>query len=857
MFRTSLPIDPLLPEVVASLRQTPCLVIEAPPGAGKTTRIPPALLLGDPSISGEIVVLQPRRLPARLAAHRVAEELSEPLGQRVGYTVRFEDVSGPSTRIRFLTEGLLLRRMLSDPALSGASVVVMDEFHERHVASDLSLALLRRLQQSTRPDLRIIAMSATLDGDPIREFLGDCPCLRSEGRAFPVEVEYQPSREDRALPDQVVSAVKAFARDGLPGNLLVFVPGAGEIRRVLEGLREHSEQKGYDLFPLHGDLSPNEQRKAVEPSQRSKIVVSTNVAESSVTIPGVVAVIDTGLARIASLSPFSGLPRLALGRISQASAIQRAGRAGRTCPGKAIRLYSRQDFESLKSHDVPEIQRLDLAETLLTLSALGITDVDRFAWFDPPSAASLDAAKTLLRRLSAVDRHGGLTDIGRKMARFPAHPRLARLMVEGQRLGVFPQSTALAAILSEGDISEKSKVRFGNQAFGHDSFESADLLERLERFQQARAARFEPRQTRSLGLDPRAVEGVDRARRQFQGCGPAVAGQGPSSPVEVDRCLAMSTMTAFPDRLMRRRSDDGTEAILATGGAVSVGPLPPEALLVAVDAEERGGIGKGAKKLCVRLSVGIEADWILDVIPNELSEDTSLEWNRTTFRVERVSRLRCGAIVLDESRNTAPPSVEASRILSEQARSSNYMESGETGGSISSLQVKLEVLRTALPEASIPSMDEAAVHRIVSQACEDLVSLAELRATPVIERILASFEPSVAGLLRREVPDFVTLPGGRRVPVQYEVGKPPWIESRLQDFFGMGAGPVICRGRVPLTLHLLAPNKRAVQVTSDLAGFWKRHYPEIRRELGRRYPRHPWPEDGATAQPPEPRPPRR
>jgi ATP-dependent helicase HrpB len=341
-----LPIDELLPDVVAALRGGPALVVEAAPGAGKTTRVPRALLDAGLAADGEILVLQPRRLPARLAAERVAEELGERVGERVGYTVRFEEASGPRTRIRFVTEGILTRRLLHDRRLEGVSVVILDEFHERHLVTDQGLALLRALQEGERPDLKVCVMSATLEAEPVREFLGGCPGLRSEGRSFSVELEHLAQPDERPLSEQVSSAVRRLLREGLDGDVLVFLPGAGEIRRAAEALGDVARAQGLLVLPLHGELPPAEQSRAVRPAAQRKVILSTNVAETSVTIDGVVAVVDSGLARIAAHSPWTGLPTLAIGKISQASAIQRAGRAGRTRPGRALRLYTRHDLES-------------------------------------------------------------------------------------------------------------------------------------------------------------------------------------------------------------------------------------------------------------------------------------------------------------------------------------------------------------------------------------------------------------------------------------------------------------------------------------------------------------------------------
>ena len=854
----ALPIDPLLPEIVASLRERGAVVIEAPAGAGKTTRVPPALLDGGLAQGGEIVVLQPRRLPARLAAERVASERNERVGETIGYTVRFAEEAGPHTRVRFVTEGILLRRLLSQPTLPGIEVVILDEFHERHLASDLALALLRRLQLGQRPDLRLLAMSATLDAEPVCGFLGDCPLVRSEGRLFEVSLEHLAQPDKRPLGDQVASALRRLCQEGLDGDVLVFLPGAAEIRQAADKLQALAEAHDLVLVPLHGDLSPAEQRRAVEPAARHKVILSTNVAETSVTIEGVVAVIDSGLARIASRSPWSGLPMLALGKISQASATQRAGRAGRTRPGRALRLYTRHDFDSRRPHEVAEIARVDLCEALLTLAALGVRDLEGFEWFEAPAAPALESARDLLRRLGALDSQDGLTDTGREMLRFPVHPRLARLIVEGERRGVGEEAAALAALLSEGDISEQARARFGTRGPRTGAVEGADLLERLDRFRQARAARFARERMRGLGVNGRAVEAAEQARRQFAATlRRKGSSEGASQPDAVDQALAMATLAAFPDRIMRRRGPRSSEGLLASGGAADIGAQPPDDLLCAVDVEERVAAGAN-RAVCVRLAVGIHPEWLLDIAPGELSEREELVWNPDRGRVERVSGLLCGVLVLEESRQPAPPSAEASRLLAEAV-----LGAGRTGAAWAEvpelLQAKLEILRQAFPAAGVPVLDAQTWRALVAEACEGISSLGELQAYPIEERWIAKLPAELARLLREEVPERVRLAGGRVVAVHYQAGQPPWIESRLQDFFGMAAGPTICKGRVPLTLHLLAPNHRAVQVTRDLSSFWRQHYPAIRRELCRRYPRHPWPEDGSTATPPAPhgRPPNR
>jgi ATP-dependent helicase HrpB len=872
-----LPIDALLPEVLARLTESGRVVVEAPPGAGKTTRIPRALL--DAGSSGEILVLQPRRLPARLAAMRVAEELGEDVGDQVGYTVRFEEAAGPRTRVRFVTEGVLTRRLIDDPLLRGVDTVVLDEFHERHLATDLALGLLARLRHGARPDLRLCVMSATLDTGPIARFLDAAPVVRSEGRLFPVTIEHAEHPDDRPLDVQVAGAVRRALEQESAGDLLVFLPGAGEIRRAGEALADLARARGLHVLPLHGDMPLAEQARAVRPLPAGpdgrtprKVILSTNVAETSVTIDGVTAVIDAGLARQASHSPWSGVPALKLAKISQASAIQRAGRAGRTRPGRTLRLYTRHDFDSRRAHDLPEIARMDLADTLLTLHALGVTRPGEWSWFERPPDAALAAGHALLTTLGAVDTRGALTEIGRKLLPFPLHPRLARLVVDGDRRGVGHAAAALAAILSERDLRVSSRPRFS--APGHAPESGADLLELFDHYEQARSS---SRQTslRGLGLDARAVEAVARAERQLirrlAGAGSSGRGRPTSDPAQAaaldlrDRALAQATLSAFPDRVGRRRKPGGPDVVLASGGAAEIGPTPPGDWLVAVDASENES-ARGPSRTRIRLAVAIDPDWLIEVAPERIRETRALSWNPDLERVDQVESMTYGALVLDETRRPADPSAEASAILLAAARACSPGSLPTEGLTV--VTAKLAILAHAFPELALPpasfpedttetSKDDGSptdgappADDALARLCQGRTSFAQLREADVLATFTAGLSPDVQRRLLADTPEVVRLPGGREARVTYETGKPPWIASRLQDFFGMARTPAICAGRVPLTLHLLAPNKRAVQVTRDLASFWTNHYPALRKELGRKYPRHHWPEDGATAMPP-------
>jgi ATP-dependent helicase HrpB len=742
-----LPIDALLPAIVEASGN---LVIEAPPGAGKTTRVPPALLNNACARERrEILVLEPRRLAARLAARRVASELGERVGETVGYQVRFEDVSGPRTRLRFLTEGVLTRRLLSDPTLKGVGTVILDEFHERHLDTDLALALLRRL-----PNIRLIVMSATLDAAPVAKHLGGCPILRSEGKLYELTIEYTP-HSPAPLEEQVAAALErltgATPKGG--GDVLVFLPGAAEIRRAARAIEPVASRLGMLVVPLHGDLSPAEQDRAVGPADRPKVILSTNVAESSVTIEGVTAVIDSGLARVAADSPWTGLPSIEVRRISQASATQRAGRAGRTAPGRVIRLYSAEDFHRRPAADVPEILRRELSQMVLQLRAMKITQLD---WLDQPPEAAFTAANALLDRL-------GVTP---EMAELPLPPRLAKLVLEATRRGVPEKGCAVAAVLSAG---ERGK---------------SDLLALAESDWQPQTQRI-----------------FDQLRKRISGRDLRNQGDAP---------ILQSILAAFPDRVARHRRDG--ELLLSAGGSARF-PNCRWEFLVAVDIEERREHGIPL----VRLAAPIEPEWLLE----HATERITLEWNRIAERVEQVTALVYDQLVIEETRAPAIPGEDASRLLAQKALEAGIGRFADRDA--------VEQVRSRAQFGGI-TIDADVV--LVAH-CEGRTTFAELEASD----LLGTIRPN---RISQAAPERLRLPGGREVKVHYEPGKPPWIESRLQDFFGMRESPRI--GGAPVVVHLLAPNHRPVQVTSDLAGFWERLYPQVRKELSRRYPKHKWPE---------------
>ncbi len=795
MPKRSLPIDALLPQIVETVASHPLTLLEAEPGAGKTTRVPPALLgTGE----GQIYVLEPRKLAARMAADRVAFEMGESTGQTTGYRVRFEEVSSSRTRLWYLTEGVLVRMLLSKRALPGISVVVLDEFHERHLETDAALALLRQMQVDNR-NLRLLLMSATLAGDSLSEQLGYPPFIKAAGKVFPVSTHYTPASSS-PLEEQAIAALPK-ALDQRRGHVLIFLPGVAEIRKVMRAAEPIAARHGAQLLPLYGDLQPEEQDRAVAPASCRKIICSTNVAESSVTIDGVTAVIDSGLARVRTHSPWSGFSRIEMQRISQFSAIQRAGRAGRTEPGVAIRLYSEAEFVRRPEHLTPEILRSELSELVLLLLA-NDWRLDELMWLDPPLPAVLDQARELLYRMGAIDSRGLATTVGRKMARLPLHPRLARFVLAASEQGAREEACDLAARLSE----ERS-FRFGDS----DRHFSSDL-------------------DAVLAVDP--SHAARRLRARLLHAVPRSPGSNKTGPEVLEKAL----LSGYPDRVARRRGDT-----LLLCGRVSA-RLDRESsdtgeFLLALDVDDRSD----QSSPLVRLAVPIQPDWLLDAFPERIETHEELVWNRAAERVEQVNSLIYDGLALDQT--NGPPSDPdlASHMLASQAISAGIEHFTDK----EQLDRFLRRVEFATKYTSVAVSGDL-VESALRELARGLTSFSELRAAAGKGALLALLESELPMRVVNEfAPAYIVLPSSRRAPIEYHGDRPPSVASRLQDFFGLQQTPTVACGAVQLVIQLLAPNGRPVQVTTDLSSFWKTLYPQLRPQLSRRYPKHAWPEKPA------------
>ncbi len=850
-----LPIDAHLSRVVEAVERAGVAIVSAEPGAGKTTRVPVALL--DAAKAGSVLVLEPRRIAARYSAERVAYERGSKLGDEVGFLTRFERAASGRTRLMFLTEGILSRRMLADPRLEGVSTVVLDEFHERHLPSDIGLALLARLRQTTRPDLRVVVMSATLDVEPLARFLA-APVVSSTGRAYPVSVEHAPRTDDRPLESRVASALFDLIGRGLDGHVLVFLPGAREIRACMQTAGKLAEKHDLELLPLHGALGPAEQNRALVPSARRKVVFATNVAETSVTIDGVAAVVDSGLANVASCSPWSGLPILKLAKISKASAIQRAGRAGRTGPGTAIRLYTQGDFEARPAFEAPEIARADLSEAVLELVAQGIADPRALAWLEAPPTAALDRASTLLDMLGAVTRAPdgalALTADGERMIHFNVHPRQARIVVEAERRGVAFEGAALAAVAQE-QPSRRADPREHRTSERSDLFFMMDELERVMSGGSGRDGRGASRELMAAAKvrdQLRAALGRDKGAR---------AAPRPPTPDAFDDALLISVLAGYPDRVGRVKRPDlrvgrkAAEVVFAAGGSAlldDASAVREAELIVAIDVEDR--VSGAQSKTSVRVASEVKPDFLLELFLDRIEDEEVVTIAGEQGRVQATRVLRYQNLVLEEHPAKAPSPELAARALARAALSKGLpLEAKEA---IERLRVRIDLVRASTPAFGAVPFDPDDLTDVVARAAASAASLSELLATDFAAALLSTLSGEQQQSLRTLTPEKISLPSGRAVTVRYALASPPSIASRLQDFFGMTKGPTILGGRRPLTLELLAPNQRAVQTTTDLAGFWKTHYPAIARELRRKYPRHAWPDDPLSAAPPAPRGPR-
>ena len=829
MTAAPLPIDSALPELLETLEHRTAAVLQAPPGAGKTTHVPLALLEAAWRVDRRVLMLEPRRLAARAAAYRMSDLLGERVGGRVGYRTRLDSQVSAATRIEVVTEGILTRMLADDPTLDDVAIVIFDEFHERSVQADVGLALSLHSQALVRPDLRILVMSATLDGAAVSALLGNAPIVTSEGRLFPVETRYVDPRGAR-LEDAMTAAVERALRSH-DGDVLAFLPGAGEIRRVEARLREQLQDPHVDVAPLFGNLPREAQDLAILPSSggRRKVVLATAIAETSLTIEGVRVVIDSGVARVPRFSPRTGMTRLETVRVSLASADQRRGRAGRVAPGVAYRLWPEHETPSLRPRTTPEILEADLAPVVLDLAAIGIADPSELQWLDQPPTTAVAQATELLIELQALDANHRITAHGQRMSHLGVHPRLAHMLLRAAELDLAPLAADVAALLGERDVL---RTPFG---VGGD----ADIRLRLE------ALLGDDRGARSIaGLEidrdglRRVRAEADQLRRMMR--------VGPRTNGDVDQAGALLAL-AYPDRVAQRREPESHRYLLRNGrGAAFASPqaLAREPYLVVAAVDDQRPESR------IHLAAPITLEEIERAFADQVTREQRVDWNEATSSVTARERDLLGAIVLRERLLPNADAALVSRALVAEVRRRG-LELLTWSDSATKLRERVAFLRRQDPswpdwsdEALLAGLDAWLGARLTTP--RGRLSLASV---DVHGALLDQLTWKQRAQLDELAPTHVEVPSGSRIPVDYGNADAPVLAVRLQEMFGLADTPRIAGGRVPLTLHLLSPAHRPVQVTRDLAGFWRSSYFDVRKDMRGRYPKHYWPDDPLVAEP--------
>ncbi len=825
----ALPIDAAIPELRAALARHRAVVLQAPPGAGKTTGVPPALLNEDWLGGAGILMLEPRRLAARAAAARMAGLRGEEVGDTVGYHIRFESRTSRRTRIKVVTEGILTRHLQTDPELKGVGLVVFDEFHERHLHADLALALCLDAQRGLREDLKILVMSATLDGEAVSRLLGGAPIVTSRGRSFPVETRYLPRDPEGQLPATVAEAVAgALARE--EGDILAFLPGAWEIRRA-QALLEQRLQGAAEVLPLYGDLPWEAQDRAVLPGAgRRRVVLATPIAETSLTLEGIRVVVDSGYARAPQFDPGTGLSRLVTHRISRASADQRAGRAGRLAPGVCYRLWSEATQRGLLPYSLPEIRAADLAPLALELAAWGVGDAGALAWLDPPPAAAFGQARALLTELGALDGAGLITDAGRAMVRLPLHPRLAHMLFAAERLRLGALACDVAALLAERDI------------YAGEARRSADFARRLEALRAFRDGGR--RAALAQGAEANACARVAQAAQQFRRLLSAGSGEGGDADA-----AGLLLALAYPDRVGLQRAPGDNRYLLASGRGAR---LHEAEMRLRQPCLVAASLDAGATEGLIHLAAPLDPDLLRERFAGHLRREDVVRWEAREQAVLARREERFGALVLDARplRDADPGLVRAAML--EGIRQLG-LEALPWTREAREWQARVASLRAWLPDEAWPDVADAALLATLEDwlapYLDGVTRREHLARLDLMSILPARLDWDAARRLEEGAPTHLVVPSGSRLRLEYAAGEAPVLRVKLQEMFGCADTPRVAFGRVPVTLHLLSPAQRPIQVTQDLRGFWERTYAEVKKELKGRYPKHPWPDDPWSAAP--------
>lgn len=810
--KAPLPIDHFIPQILEKLREVQNLVLVAEPGAGKTTRLPPALLsLGQK----EVLVLEPRRVAAVVAADRVASENGWQIGCEVGYRVRFDSKTSSETRLIFMTEAILARRLLSDSEFKNVDVVVLDEFHERSLHVDLALGLLREMQELGH-GFKIVVMSATLEAEKIALYLGDAPIVRVPGKLFPLDIRFY-DKPLKPLPEPtfysaLVSRIKEAAQG--PGDVLVFLPGVAEIARTRERLIGWAQVSGFELVDLHGSLQLEDQRRALRPSSRKKIILSTNVAESSLTVDGVTAVVDSGFAKVMRQDLATGFQRLELVRISAASAKQRAGRAARQAPGVCFKMWGKSEELSLKKDEVAEILRSDLSESLLFLAATGVTNPAKFSWFEAPSHVALDKALRDLRSLGAISDQNEITEHGRRMVQLPLEPLWANFLILCAQHGELESGALIAALMQERDI-----VRPG---YSTERFEGSDLEnDVLMRLQMLNSSH------KNIFL---ASERLKELVRDI--------------PAREKLSLDEIVLKAFASRLCRRRQPRSEKALMVGGRGVRLSPesiVKKSEFFIAFRAVELSG----AADTTIGLAYGLDSKTVFKVLSSEIKEENELYFDeeKGQFFNRRAQSFR--GLILEEPRlSPADATQSEEQLVDFLSRNLSYLLNRNSHFSHWYDRWQAFKLHFNLDYDLTQQLKESLQMAAIGE--KKLEAIAAKNIVPYLESLLP---PDLVSEFNKSSPAYFVAPTGSKFKIHYPSGCQPYVEVRLQELFGTRENPKLFGEKVPLQFHLLGPNYRPQQVTSDILSFWQNTYPEVRKEMRIRYPKHSWPEDPLNAPP--------
>ena len=843
-----LPICEIEQRLLEALKTQKRLVLTAPTGSGKSTQVPQMLLDGGLLRNGRVTVLQPRRLPTRMLAAWVARSRGAKLGGEVGYQMRLDNVTSAATRICYLTEGVLLRRMLADPDLGGVSAIVFDEFHERHLFGDITLARALQLQETTRPDLIIVVMSATLDVAAVQSYLLPCALLSSQGRAYPVTIEYlsKPAREIRVW-ELAVRELQRLVGEHRQGDVLVFMPGTYEIARTVRAARDALGDQ-FLVFPLHGELPPAEQDAAVASYSRRKIIVATNVAESALTIDGVRLVIDSGLARIPRYDPYRGINTLLVEKISRAAAEQRAGRAGRTAPGHCVRLWTAHEQNARAAQESPEVKRLDLSEVILTLKAGGVNDLTTFRWLEAPDPRALKRAETLLVDLEAIDAVTGvITALGQRMIAFPAHPRYARMLLAAREYGCVRPVALIAALTQGRDLLARRQAKPSDDR-RDDSFNDeteSDFLVLVRAWQYAERNGYDDERCRRRGIHAQAARQVGLLFEQFLSIAAAEGFDISEKPVvqDVKDAVQRCVLLGFADLVAKRLNVGSRRCELVHGrrGVLAPDSVVKAPLFVVAEAREvESGTGKDRTlNVVLNLATAITEEWLRELFPGDFSESRAVVYDPSLRRVIARDQVRFRDLVLQEKLSDSPPGEEAAAILAREV-GAGRCELDNWSEAVEEWILRVNCLREWMPELELPPIEEKDRVAMREHICHGALSYNEIKGRPVLPLVKSWLSRRQQAWVEDYAPERIRLAGGRTVKVIYSADRPPTIAARIQDLYGIENKLWIASRRVALRIEVLAPSNRPVQVTENLSVFWRETYPRLKQELQRKYPKHEW-----------------